>query len=176
VTISNNVADADDNGDATGGGIYRHPHTDPMNIKNTIIAGNEDLTVSPFEVYNPDCYGTLNSAGYNLIGKRSAAACPVTGDLTGVITGPLNGVNPGLLALVEAANQTWYHPLRFGLVVDAGNPAGCMDYESALLSKDQIGQARPYGSPIVTYTPRCDLGAIESSLKAMHTFLPFLMK
>ncbi len=91
VTIRNNTANADDNGDGAGGGVYNGSGS--LSIKNSIIAGNEDLTASIFEVYDPDCVGTLTSEGYNLIGKVNSISCQVSGNLTGVMQGSLS---PGI--------------------------------------------------------------------------------
>ncbi|MEL7645708.1 MAG: hypothetical protein AAGU04_05520 [Anaerolineaceae bacterium] len=62
--------------------------------------------------------------------------------------------------------------------MDSGNPAGCRDYNDTLLSSDQLQtNPRPYaGGSAQAYTPRCDLGAIESFRIRRELFLPQLLK
>lgn len=173
-TIANNTADSDDDGDGTGGGVYQDSSS-VIRLKNTILAGNEDLTVSMFELYAPDCYGTITSDGYNLIGLANLL-CSITGNPAGNLVGTLPpGVDPRLGPLTSNG-QSYYHPLRFGPSIDRGNPAGCADYGGAILSRDQAGNTRPYGSAGGGYTPRCDIGAIESAFRRFDTFAPLVKR
>ena len=164
VTISDNTADADNNNNGTegGGGIY-NGSGNSITIKNSIIAGNESLTSSAFEIYKPDCVGALISAGYNLIGKLPSLYCSVSGDLTGNQIGSLApGIDPKLSPLTLGSYSTYHHPLQqLGPAIDRGNPAGCTDFEGAALTSDQRGELRVYGSGAPGYRARCDLGAIE---------------
>ena len=65
-----------------GGGIYTQGS---VTLQNSILAGNTSLGTGP------DCYGSISSAGYNLIGNTTG--CTINGDATGNITGvdPLLG-------------------------------------------------------------------------------------
>jgi hypothetical protein len=175
VTIANNTADADDDGDGRGGGVYQSSSSVIL-FKNSIIAGNHDLTVSPFEPYAPDCFGTLTSDGYNLVGLANAL-CTITGDQSGMLFKtftPALDARLGPLTLYTVEN--YYHPVLFGPAVDQGNPSGCKDYANVTLGVDQLGQVRPAGSASPTYTPRCDLGAVESFFKRYALSLPLLLR
>ncbi len=175
-TISNNTADADDNGDGTGGGIHVDSGSSVM-IKNSIVAGNEDLTAVAFEVYSPDCVGPLTSQGYNLIGRWSSMTCSVSGDMSGVLLGSLSpGIDAGLGNLTLGSYSTYHHLPLWGPAIDRGNPAGCSDFSGAALAADQRGEARIFGAGAPGYTPRCDLGAVESSLKRFDLFLPAIIR
>ncbi|MBK9924361.1 MAG: M4 family metallopeptidase [Anaerolineales bacterium] len=112
------------------GGIYTSGGT--ITVKNTIVAGNSAATSGS------DCYGSINSAGYNLIGDT--AGCTFVAS-----TGDLTNVNPKLGELIGAPG---YHSLQADSpAIDAGNPSTC-------LSVDERGISRPQGS-------KCDIGAYE---------------
>ncbi len=105
-TVSENTAHD------SGGGIYNSSINATISLQNTIISGNTAGN-------SPDCWGTVDSAGYNLIGDTSGCTfTPGTGDLINV------GANLGLL--IGARGAPWYHPLLpVSPAIDAGNPAGC---------------------------------------------------
>lgn len=135
-TVSNNTA-------STGGGIYNYPSS-PADIimQNTILAGNTATNTGP------DCNGSIGSSGYNLIGDTSNCNfTPGNGDLT--------NVDPILNTLQDNGGPTFTHALLpSSPAIDAGNPAGCTDQNSNLLTTDQRGVARPQGA-------RCDIGSFE---------------
>ena len=136
VTISGNVAA---NG---GGGIVNHGTVD---FKNTIIAGNIDNNPTAKQ---PDCSGTLNSQGYNLI--QDTSGCTISG----TTTGNLLSVDPRCLGLLQNnSGNTFTHALLQGSqAIDAGNPATPGSGGSACAATDQRGIVRPPG-------PRCDIRA-----------------
>jgi predicted outer membrane repeat protein len=153
VTVSNNRA-------AEGGGIYAE---ESVALRNSIVAGNEAPAA-------PDCLGTINSGGYNLIGKQTGE-CALTsapGDLLGVSArlGPLMG-SPA------------YHPLSRGSpAIDAGNPFGCADWNGDPLTTDQRGAPRPVDGNR-DGTPGCDIGAYEydsGSDPLSYTFVPMMLR
>ncbi len=83
----------------------------------------------------------------------------ITGDQTGNFIGV---TDPGLDTLTtnEFAPRPFspHHPLlATSLAVNGGNPTGCKDSQSNLLTLDQIGWQR-------TYAGRCDMGAVEISI------------
>jgi uncharacterized repeat protein (TIGR01451 family) len=125
-TVSGNTA-------FRGGGGIKNNGT--VTLQNTILADNIASS-------SPDCSGTINSSGYNLVGDPSGCNYALgTGDVTNMDAklGPLFGA-PG------------YHPLSLGSpAIDAGNPAGCSG-SAGLLTTDQRGAAR---------VGRCDIGAYE---------------
>lgn len=156
VTLSDNVADSDGNDVGDGGGIFMA--TAQMMAKNTLIAGNHDL--SPGSDVFPDCStNTLPvSDGYNLIGVGDncsgggTAFSTANHDLIGSFAIPLV---PRLTLLSLRGGITPVHSFLSGSpALDAGNPAGCTDYNSTALATDQRGFDRTVGA-------RCDIGAFE---------------
>ena len=129
-TISDNTA-------GNGGGIRLMGHS--VTLQNSILAGNTAGSA-------PDCNGTIDSAGYNLVGSTSGCTfIPAVGDLT--------DVDPQLGALTGDADAPIYHPLLpSSPAIDAGNPTGCTDHMGNPLNADQRGYPR-FG--------RCDIGAYE---------------
>jgi hypothetical protein len=153
VTITDNTADEDADGlepvflvPADGGGVLQRAGG-TVNFKNTIIGGNSDLG-SPAA---PDCSGTLNSQGYNLIGNTTG--CTIAGDSTGNIT----NTPPLLGPLADNGGPTQTHaPLSGNLVIiDAGNPGTPGSGGNTCEATDQRGVSRPQGAA-------CDIGAYEA--------------
>jgi CSLREA domain-containing protein len=143
VTISNNTTDMDGNGHGDGGGVYS-VSTSTMTARNTIIAGNLDL--SPVDL-SPDCAGWLTSESYNLV--ENDAGCTITGTTAGNIIGASAQLEP----LQNNGGPSFTHALLPGSpAIDAGNPAGCTDQNGTLLATDQRGYVR---------NGRCDIGAYE---------------
>ncbi len=143
VTISGNTADSDNDNDGDGGGVFILGGT---SATNTIISGNIDN--SPGQ-QRPDCSGSLNSEGYNLI--ANITGCTISGDTTGNLT----GVDPILGPLQNNGGSTLTHALLAGSpAINAGNPGGCRDHTGALLGTDQRGFTRPVSG--------CDIGAYEA--------------
>lgn len=144
VTVTNNTSDKDSNGTGDGGGLFQSGGT--ANLENTLVGGNAD-TGGP----SPDCSGTLNSQGYNLI--QNTTGCTINGDITGNIT----GVSPNLGPLQDNGGPTFTHALLPGSpVIDAGNPAAPGSGGNACEATDQRGVARPQGA-------WCDMGAYEAT-------------
>jgi hypothetical protein len=135
-TITNNSA-------GEGGGIYLgggYPSTF-VTLRNSLVAGN----IAP---YSPDCRYVIQSAGYNLIGNTLGCAFVSS-------TGDQLNVAPQLGPLADNGGPTLTHALQPGSpAIDAGNPAGCKDENDTLITKDQRGAPRPFGTS-------CDIGAYE---------------
>lgn len=149
-TISDNTADSDADGVGDGGGIFIDA-TGTVGLRNTIIGNNSDGSTYPPNPVAPDCVGTFQSAGYNLVEDLGfpLSACGFDGDTTG----NLIGVDPALLPLADNGGPTETHALGPGSVaIDAGNPAGCVDPDGAPLDVDQRHGIRQ---------DRCDIGAFE---------------
>jgi PKD domain-containing protein len=161
-TISGNSADS------RGGGIG-NPSTGTLTLYNSTIYGNHD-TFSPGSggIYNGggsvtlqnsilagnsnpnsggmDCSGTVLSTGYNLIGNTSGCSFSSS-------SGDQTNIDPNVGQLIGPSEKPYYHPLLSGSpAIDAGNPAGCTDQNTNLLSTDQRGAAR---------VGTCDIGAYE---------------
>ena len=105
-----------------------------INIKNTIVAGNDGYQCTP--------QGTWVSEGNNL---GSDTKCNFTA------TGDIESVDPLLGVLADNGGETPTHALLTGSpAIDAGTNSGCP-------ATDQRGVARPQGTD-------CDIGAYESEV------------
>jgi hypothetical protein len=139
------------NNSTTGyaGGIYAAalPFTnDPepvIYVMNTIIADNS-ATIS-----SSDCFGTLNSLGYNLI--EDTDGCTIIGSTSSNV----NGKDPNLGPLQDNDGETWTRSLGTGSpAIDTGT---CPD-----TTVDQRGFLRPIDLPgIPNADDGCDIGAFE---------------
>lgn len=137
----------ENSGNSTGG-LYVVSGT--AQIQNSIIAGNMGTS-------GADCYGTLTSNGYNLIGDTYGCTVTAsTGDQFGDSSlGTV--VDPGLDALANNGGNTQTHGLQTtSPAKNSGDPAGCTDPDGVVLSYDQRGSGydRISGSA-------CDIGAYE---------------
>ncbi|HKZ68544.1 MAG TPA: choice-of-anchor Q domain-containing protein, partial [Anaerolineales bacterium] len=105
-TISRNIA-ARGGGIASGGGS--------IVLRNSIVAGN--LTTN----LGPDCFGSLGSAGYNIIGSNTdCSITPATGDQIGSGS---SSIDPKLSLLQRNGGLTPTHALLpTSPAIDAGNP------------------------------------------------------
>lgn len=145
VSIVNNTASADDDS-GRGGGIYNSSAT--IYIKNSIVANNHDLSGR-----GPDCYGLLNSQGYNLIQELSSCTIP---------TDHLSPRNARLGPLQDNGGMLPTHSLIPGSdAIGNGNPAIPGSTSNACEPIDQRGHPRNDG--------RCDIGAYEA--QALPTVL-----
>ncbi|MCA9979842.1 MAG: right-handed parallel beta-helix repeat-containing protein, partial [Anaerolineales bacterium] len=114
-----------------------------VNIHNTLIANNNAISVGD------DCYGTLNSLDYNLIGDDNAA-CVLAGQTTHTQVGVVAGLDP-----LQFAGFTFLHPLQNNSpAIDAGDPDACP-------ALDQSFYAREDGL--------CDIGAYEARTSSPTT-------
>ena len=143
ITFSVNTA-----GDS-GGGVYVWEGS-PLNLKNTILAGNTAST-------GPDCSGTLTSYGYNLIQDTTGCA------ITGTETGNIYGQDPLLGPLQDNGGDTFTHALLVGSpAIDA---ADFTDPYGNPVTQDQRGAARPQGLAN-------DIGAYEKFSSANMILIP----
>ncbi|WP_448544752.1 choice-of-anchor Q domain-containing protein [Roseiflexus sp.] len=156
VTITGNTADDDRNDIGEGGGVSVRVDSlviNQLNLRNTIISDNADRSPSPANV-NPDCFGILNSLGYNLIHRVTEPGCTILGTLTGNLTG--NSARPA--ALLDNGGPTPTVALLSGSpAIDTGDPA----VGSSCAVTDQRGITRPIdgnGDGLAA----CDMGAFEN--------------
>lgn len=142
----NNVTFANNSIPSSGqGGAIWEASSNHITLRNSILAGNSASGGGP------DCYGSLISAGYNLI--QDMTSCTLTGDNTGNQTG-FSSEQIGLNPLADNGGPTYTLALApTSIAIAAGNPSGCTD-GSDLLSTDQRGDPRPAG--VI-----CDAGAFE---------------
>ncbi len=176
VTITANIADSDNASTikGSGGGIYNESGT--VEMRNTMVAGNEDRTVDMF-VQGYDIDGVISSYGYNLIGGCDYL-CTIIGNTSGNLVGTyVNKVNPRLGNLTTDGTWNRYdqliHPLLAGSpAANAANPAGCTGLGGAFLIEDQVGGPRSRAG-------RCDIGAYESAIEITvesKVYLPMLLR
>ena len=129
VTITGNTADTD--GDAGGGGGVMAKGT--VNLRNTIIAGNKDIS-EPGVGASPDCGGSPISQGHNLIADRTGCDfAPRGGDKT--------NVKPLLGPLANNGGSTLTHALLAGSpAINAGrNSAAATDQRGVPRRTPDIG-------------------------------------
>ena len=127
--------------DGRGGAISNAGGT--ASLRNNILADNQTSG------NGVDCWGTLTSAGYNLI--QNSAGCTLAGDSTGNILDHYAWLEP----LADNGGPTPTHALRpQSLALNAGS---CIDSDEASVATDQRGEPRPQGGG-------CDMGAFESYL------------
>src|SRR5215207_6035360 len=130
VTISGNQA-------SHGGGIFQGANT--LSLVNTIVSGN---TAGSF----PEIFlqgGTVNSAGYNLIGDSAGDAAstslPIMFQATDILDTP-----PMLFPLGDYGGPTPTHAVQPGSpLIDAGRQAFAIDLDGLPLQTDQRGSGFP---------------------------------
>lgn len=149
-TISQNVANADSSGSATGGGLARY-NAPVVSLRNSIIADNLVL----FSGTGADCRavgGGLTSEGYNLFG--TADTCATSGVTTGdVVVLDVSFPDSGLLALNTNGGPTLTHALTpASPAVDSAFPGTGPGQPCEPV--DERGVPRSLGG-------RCDRGAYE---------------
>jgi predicted outer membrane repeat protein len=151
-TVADNVAngDADQSpGAGYGGGIHVLPAATVI-ISNTIVADNSEYVYAGGAKpprHDSNCYGTVSSAGNNIVPLSHLTECSVTGP-------SVSTADPLLGNLLNNGGPTLTHAIPVGSpAVDAGNPGGCTDNLGAPLPNDQRGYSRSGA--------RCDIGAFE---------------
>jgi len=158
-TVVGNIADRDGNGGVgsseDGGGIW----TPGGLIRNTVFYGNVDGSTAGD--VSPDCATDaggwyLAGSGYNFVSKKDGCftfgAFNRTGDLTGTIAAPLD---PKLGPLGDRGGSIKTYALSTGSpLLNAGDPAGCLDLSGSAFTVDARGFDRPVGAA-------CDIGAFE---------------
>ncbi|GJM09674.1 MAG: hypothetical protein DHS20C11_19500 [Lysobacteraceae bacterium] len=158
-TIAYNGCDTDENDNGDGCGLY--VDSGNLILANTLVSYNEDLS-SPGSIA-PDCFGTVESAGYNLMSAIDSSDCVITGDTTGNQVGSVaSPIDAQLDCLQDNGGSTnTYLPLDTSPVIDAAAPAGCFDAFGQVLAIDQRGHFRHWDGPDAGDDPRCDIGATE---------------
>jgi hypothetical protein len=143
-------ANAQNAGNAVGGGIYLHAGA-ALNIAHSVVdggvaSGGTSTNGNAGTATDPDLFGSIASAGFNLINAR--------GDSTGYVAADLaNGTSTGLGALQNNGGPTLtFLPQASSVLIDADTAAGCDD----ALPTDQRGRPRPFGVG-------CDIGAVETN-------------
>jgi CSLREA domain-containing protein len=158
VTVAYNTADLDSttlpNGD--GGGVVSFG---TLTMTNTIVAKNSDKTGE-----KPDCYGTLTSGDYNLLGIGDSADCtftPQANDQVGTTASP---IDPLLGTLGDKGGPTWTHSLKLNSPAVAYIPAGVNGCVAGI--RDQRGVLR---------FPPCNIGSFEQD-QIEYVYLPLVLR
>jgi Ca2+-binding RTX toxin-like protein len=118
-----------------------------VNLKNTILAGNFDLSAPEHPDWHCDAGGVV-SQGYNLLSSTvGCSVAPGTGDQT--------AADPDVAFLATNGGKTLTQALLASSpAIDTGNPATPGSGSSACPATDQRGVPRSLGG-------RCDKGAYE---------------
>ncbi len=134
--------------EGSGGGIYSVADTGSVDIKNTIVAGNEAL------VSGADVEGTFNSLGHNLIGTNGTVTGFINGFNDDIVGSDSLRIDPLLGALANNGGPTMTHALLAGSdAIDNGdNTDG--------IATDQRGATRPTDTT-------SDIGAFELTTPAI---------
>jgi CSLREA domain-containing protein len=158
-TVAKNSAETDTGSGGDGGGIY--VSSGAATAMNTIIGDNSD-----WDAQAPDCKGTLNSAGYNLVEDTTGCIfTPMTGDVT--------GSDPNLGALGDNGGPTWTHALQTGSPAIEHIPGGINDCQAGV-STDQRGYLRAGGAGYGG--SRCEIGAYEYDTGPFLVYLPLVLR
>lgn len=162
-TLTDNTAESGTAANGVHGGMDVRD-ADTVAISNSIVAGNADSSDS-----FPDCRGTLDSGGYNLIGDNTGCDFVATiGDLIGSGATPIDPMlesfadnGGGFRVGAESVPQGTNALASGSPAVDAGNPNPVMnDMPPACETADQRDGVRPAdgdedGAAV------CDIGAFE---------------
>lgn len=158
-TVAKNSAETDTGSGGDGGGIY--VSSGAATAMNTIIGDNSD-----WDAHAPDCKGTLNSGGYNLVEDTTGCTfTPMTGDVT--------GSDPNLGALGDNGGPTWTHALQTGSPAIEHIPGGINDCQAGV-STDQRGYLRAGGAGYGG--SRCEIGAYEYDTGPFLVYLPLVLR
>jgi hypothetical protein len=162
-TIVDNHADnnQDQTGsDAGGGGIYSSSTTS-VNLFNSIVADNSDMS----DVDAPDLAGNIISAGYNLIGNNKELTGPfptgqpnINDDWVGSQAFP---IDPSVLPLADNGGPTPTHlPQTNSLAIDNGK-CNVLDADQRHQYNDQTMLRTIDQSTVPNALTGCDIGAVE---------------
>jgi hypothetical protein len=177
-TVTRNAAMRGDS-DGRGGGIANEGDGGVVILANTILAGNfgsfGEAAAQSFRRPSTDCFGTFQSEGFNLLGTRTN---PGTDPFTRKPNPPctfrerpgddkvgIDNEDLGLLDLGRRGGLTETHGLTRN---DALDP-----FQSDSPAVNAANPARPGGGytctasdqRVLTRLDRCDIGAVESSVK-----------
>ena len=156
-TVSGNTANQNylDEPWGGGGGIYIYDAT--INIQNSIVAYNVDLTDPSYHTPSDDVMGTFTSLGGNLIGDGTGSNGWVGSDLVGTETEPIEPSLDSIVIFVpdvpDLPEGPWTYGLTHYFALDAESPA-VDTAPTCEVSEDQRGVSRPQGSA-------CDIGSYE---------------
>lgn len=163
VTLADNLADADQNGSGTGGGIAVTSGTvgvmADVRLTHTLIMGNNKMIFTTFWLATPsECLGPLTLTGPNMFGIVDCA-----------LSGPSPIVADALfLPLQFNGGQTQTMVPGIGSpAIDAGAPAPCLSAYGDVITRDQRNHVMPAAATA------CDIGAVEKDTTPVITAEPY---
>lgn len=130
-----------------------------VNVAGDLLVGNSILAGNVGSTFGIDCYGTLSSLGYNVIGNNQA--CTIVPFATDQIGTPGAPIDPLLGPLGDHGGWTPTHlPLPGSPAIDHGQtaPGGFLSFHCD--GFDQRGVSRPFDGDVVAGA-LCDVGAAE---------------
>ena len=173
-TITGNICNADTRIGGDGGGAYNNSSTvGSLSFKNTIIAGNRDLSSPPasntfasiFPDLNAQTANTIVGNSNNLISSRAGINNSTTIGTPG--QSDIVNADPGLAALADNGGATLTHLLLpSSPAIDAARNDTCA--AAPIANRDQRDQPRPADGN-ANSNPVCDIGAVE--VRAAIVFL-----
>lgn len=141
----------------SGGGIFTNQRSGTVTLSNSLLSGNRDRGVSATNPDAPNCAGTLQSLGYNLVANtRNCYLASQSGDIQNtdaklkIIS---NGGNEQQSIVMTLSDNS--------PAIDQGNPNGCLDQSSKNIALDLVGNKRNQDGN-TDGAPRCDIGAFEA--------------
>lgn len=156
-TIAYNIADADADGNGDGGGFYQSSIIAVIEVKATILGGNDDKSPGAGNKER-DCSGPFVSLGDNLV--------ETTNGCTAIFAGSdITGTDPLLKVLDDYGGPTWSHDLK------AGSPAIDEIGVNNCLAQDQRDASRPADGN-GDFILACDIGSVERNASLPPTPTP----
>jgi hypothetical protein len=143
-TVTGNSADNDGNASGNGGGVAVLNGANALDLGNSIVAGNNDLSIGTGSGVHPDVSGMFNSNGHNLIGATAGSNSFTTTDL--VLTTLGVGIETVLDTTLDSnGGPTLTHRLLlFSPAVNAGdNDVVAAPYFAGPPFTDQRGEGFP---------------------------------
>jgi CSLREA domain-containing protein len=140
VTVTDNTADVDDDGNGDGGGLAAEPNPAApprLALNSTIVAGNTDASTGDGDEVAPDCESTIGSEGHNLIGNDTGCGfLDAVADLVGTAAVP---IDPALGPLALNGGTTPNHELLADSpAIDAGDPNAAPPIDQRGLPRDAL--------------------------------------
>lgn len=151
VTVSANTADVDADGSGEGGGVAVGNGA-TATFRNTIVAANQDASNEGDPTHDVVNFGTIATAGFNVVGDGTGAPEFVHGTNNDQVGSGSQPLDPRLGPLEANDGGTLTHALLYNS--PALNGGACTDNTGATVTTDQRGFARPEGGT-------CDIGAFE---------------
>ena len=160
-TVSGNIANQNYETESWGGGGGIYNDGAEVILRNTIVAGNTDLTEPSVHIKWPDVKGNFTSLGGNLIGDGSGSVGWLPSDLAGTSAAPIDPLL-GVLAVYEPGKTPVFPLLE-------GSPAIDFAVCAPGVGTDQRGIKRPQGIA-------CDSGAFELENPLSYLFIPLILR